>query len=61
MNIVNKPIKLNIYSNTCPDLTLIDLPGITRIPIYGKFNLILRIRSTNKYIRSNQRNGKLVL
>jgi hypothetical protein len=32
---VNNPIKLNIYSNTCPDLTLIDLPGITRIPIHG--------------------------
>jgi dynamin 1-like protein len=33
---VNNPIKLNIYSNSCPDLTLIDLPGITRIPIHGK-------------------------
>lgn len=31
--IVDKPIVLNIYSHTCPDLTLIDLPGITRIPI----------------------------
>ncbi len=31
--IVDKPIVVNIYSNTCPDLTLIDLPGITRIPI----------------------------
>lgn len=34
-NIVNIPIKLNIYSTTCPDLTVIDLPGITRIPLYG--------------------------
>jgi vacuolar protein sorting-associated protein 1 len=34
-NIVDKPIILNIYSNTCPDLTLIDLPGITRIPLAG--------------------------
>lgn len=34
-NIVDKPIVLNIYSPTCPDLTLIDLPGITRIPIAG--------------------------
>ena len=32
-NIVDKPIILNIYSHTCPDLTLIDLPGVTRIPI----------------------------
>jgi len=34
-NIVNIPIKLNIYSKTCPDLTVIDLPGITRIPLSG--------------------------
>jgi len=33
--IVDKPIILNIYSHTCPDLTLIDLPGITRIPMKG--------------------------
>jgi vacuolar protein sorting-associated protein 1 len=33
--IVDKPIVLNIYSHTCPDLTLIDLPGITRIPLAG--------------------------
>ncbi len=33
--IVDKPIVLNIYSHTCPDLTLIDLPGITRIPLKG--------------------------
>ena len=33
--IVDKPIILNIFSPTCPDLTLIDLPGITRIPLAG--------------------------
>ena len=33
--IVDKPIVLNIFSHTCPDLTLIDLPGITRIPLAG--------------------------
>lgn len=32
-NIVDKPIVLQVYSHTCPDLTLIDLPGITRIAI----------------------------
>ena len=32
-NIVDIPIVLTIYSFTCPDLTLIDLPGITRIPL----------------------------
>lgn len=34
-NIVNNPIKLNIHSKTCPDLTVIDLPGITRIPLHN--------------------------
>ena len=34
-NIVDKPIVLNVFSHTCPDLTLIDLPGITRIPLAG--------------------------
>ena len=32
-NIVSSPIKLHLFSNTCPDLTLIDLPGITKIPL----------------------------
>lgn len=31
--IVDKPIVLTIYSPSCPDLTMIDLPGITRIPL----------------------------
>ena len=35
-NIVNDPIKLRIYSDDCPDLTIIDLPGITRIDIKGQ-------------------------
>lgn len=34
-DIVDKPIILHIYSSSCPDLTLIDLPGITRIPLPG--------------------------
>jgi len=34
-NIIDKPIVLSIYSPTCPDLTLVDLPGITRIPMAG--------------------------
>lgn len=29
--IIDKPIKLAIYSPHCPDLTLIDLPGVTKI------------------------------
>ena len=31
--IVDDPIVLTLYSPTCPDLTIIDLPGITRIAI----------------------------
>lgn len=34
--IVDIPIVLNIYSPSCPDLTLIDLPGITRIAQGGQ-------------------------
>ena len=32
-NIKDIPIVLNVYSQTCPDLTLVDLPGVTRVPI----------------------------
>jgi vacuolar protein sorting-associated protein 1 len=34
-NIIDKPIVLTVYSHTCPDLTMVDLPGITRIPMAG--------------------------
>jgi dynamin 1-like protein len=34
-NIVDDPITLTVHSHTCPDLTLVDLPGITRIPLRG--------------------------
>lgn len=30
--IIDDPIVLTVYSPDCPDLTIIDLPGITRIP-----------------------------
>ena len=33
--IVDDPITLSVHSHTCPDLTLVDLPGITRIPLRG--------------------------
>lgn len=32
-NIKDIPIILNIYSEKCPNLTIVDLPGITLIPI----------------------------
>lgn len=33
--IVNDPIVLTVYASDCPDLTLVDLPGITRVPVKG--------------------------
>merc|ERR1719159_1383464 len=33
--IVNDPIVLTVYAVGAPDLTLIDLPGITRVPLAG--------------------------
>eukprot|EP00927_Polykrikos_kofoidii_P051247 TRINITY_DN45034_c0_g1_i1.p1 TRINITY_DN45034_c0_g1~~TRINITY_DN45034_c0_g1_i1.p1 ORF type:complete len:813 (+),score=173.26 TRINITY_DN45034_c0_g1_i1:55-2493(+) len=33
--IVNDPIILTIYATGAPDLTLIDLPGVTRVPVKG--------------------------
>lgn len=27
------PIVLNVFSNECPNLTIVDLPGITSIPV----------------------------
>ena len=51
-NIIDDPIILTIFSNTCPDLTLIDLPGITRIPIGGQPKNIYEITKemAHKYI-----------
>lgn len=34
-NIVDNPIVVHVFSPTCPDLTLVDLPGLTRIPLAG--------------------------
>ena len=31
--IINSPITLTVYSANCPDLSLVDLPGITKIPV----------------------------
>lgn len=34
-DVVPDPIVMTVYSSDCPDLTVIDLPGITRIAIKG--------------------------
>ena len=51
-NISDKPIILNIYSQTCPDLTLIDLPGIERIEIgFCPKNIeVIALNIAKKYI-----------
>ena len=41
--IVDKPIVLNVFSKSCPTLTIVDLPGITSIPIGGQPNNIYEI------------------
>lgn len=35
-NITDEPISLTIYSPYVVDLTLVDLPGITKVPIKGQ-------------------------
>ena len=42
-NIVDKPIVCQVFSHTCPDLTLVDLPGIVRIPLPGQPDNIEKI------------------
>ena len=32
---MDDPIILSIYSNDAPDLSIIDLPGITKVPLRG--------------------------
>ena len=50
--IIDKPIVLNVYSPSCPDLTLVDLPGITRIAIGGQSQDIEKItrNMANRYV-----------
>ena len=33
--IIDKPIILTVFSKNVPDLSLVDLPGITKIPVKG--------------------------
>ena len=35
-NINDKPIVLHVTSHTCPNLMLVDLPGLTRFPMAGQ-------------------------
>ena len=35
-NIIDEPLVLNIYSPECPNLTIVDLPSITAIPLEGQ-------------------------
>ena len=53
-NIIDKPIVLSVHCKTCPDLTLIDLPGITRVPVEGQPGNIEEItrNMATKYINN---------
>lgn len=48
-DIIDRPIVLTVYSCSCPDLTLIDLPGITRIPVGDQPQDIERITKEMAY------------
>lgn len=55
LGIVDDPIKLTIYSNDCPDLTIIDLPGITRIDIAGQKDVFkITTEMAKRYCRDNR-------
>ena len=47
---------LNVFSPTCPDLTLIDLPGITKIAIAGQNENIEKITGAmaNRYVSDSR-------
>lgn len=51
-NIRDDPLIINIFSKTCPDLTIIDLPGIAKVPVGDQPKNIEQITKdmTLKYI-----------
>lgn len=55
-NIVNQPIVLTVYSSWVPNLTLVDLPGITRVAIEGQPENIEEItkRMAAKYCQDSK-------
>ena len=56
-NIVDDLITLTIFSSSCPNLTLIDLPGITKVPLENSDqpeNIEQITKNlTKKYIKDN--------
>ena len=50
-SIVDDPIKLRIYSNDYPNLTIIDLPGITRIHVGRWDNLEITTKIAARYCK----------
>lgn len=54
--IVDKEIVLNVYSHTCPDLTLIDLPGIVLMPIKGQADDVAAVTRSmaNRYVSDSR-------
>ena len=44
--ILDKPLVLNVYSQTCPHLILVDLPWVTRVTIAGQPKNIEEVTKT---------------
>lgn len=54
--IVDIPLKLTVYSYECPDLTLIDLPGITKISVGNQIENIEEVttKMAERYCREER-------
>lgn len=59
-NIIDKPIILDVYSQNCPNLTIIDLPGLTRIAIEGQDKNIHQV-TTNMIKKYMQEPSTIIL
>lgn len=58
-NIVDNPIVLDVHSSHCPNLTIIDLPGLTRIAIEGQDKNIHEV--TTKMIRKYMEDSNTII
>ena len=58
--IVDKPLKLTVYSYECPDLTVIDLPGITKISVGNQIDNIEEV-TTNMAARYCKEDRTIIL
>lgn len=59
--IVDEPIVLTIYSPTCPDLNLVDLPGITKVPLKGSNQTVDIEKVTTDLIKKYIRDDRTII